>query len=268
MASEIFDLEDIVRSSKPVSPPLAVASRDEFRESRTIPLAEEIRSVREHVDKLEANEIVRFALSRYRDRITVISSFGSESAILLHIAAEIDPTVPVLFLNTGKLFGETLRYRDRLQETLGLTDVRAVGPHPEDILRSDKEGTLWNRNPNACCHIRKVLPLRRALKGFDAQINGRKRFQTTQRANLGKVEIIDGRICFNPLADWTSADLEAYRERCRLPKHPLADDGYMSIGCMPCTQRVAAGSGYRSGRWHGLGKDECGIHTGVDGEGI
>ena len=172
-----------MKNANPVASASDIALRTAFREPRAFGSADEIESLRERVNKLSANGIVEFALSRYRSRIAVISSFGSESAILLHIAAEIDPTVPILFLNTGKLFGETLRYRDRLQETLGLTDVRAIGPHPKDILQTDKEGTLWKGNPNACCHIRKVLPLRRALKGFDAQINGRKRFQTAQRAH-------------------------------------------------------------------------------------
>jgi phosphoadenosine phosphosulfate reductase len=166
------------------------------------------------------------------------------------------------------MFGETLRYRDRLQERLGLTDLRAAGPHPADIAHDDREGTRWSRNPDLCCRIRKVLPVRRALKGFRAQITGRKRFQTAKRASLLKAEIIDGRICFNPLADWSPQDLETYRERYRLPKHPLTDDGYVSIGCLPCTKRVAAVGEYRSGRWEGFDKEECGIHTGIDGDGI
>ena len=255
-------------SSAKLAAPVRTVAGAELPKRGGISPSEEIQNVRSHVEKLDAMRIMGFALSRYREQIAIISSFGSESAILLHIMAQIDPTTPVIFLNTGKLFGETLRYRDRLQETLGLTDMRAAGPHPEDIHREDKEGRLWSRNPDLCCRIRKVLPVRRALKGFRAQITGRKRFQTSQRAGLHKAELLDGRICFNPLVDWTLKDLEAYRERYRLPKHPLANDGYLSIGCLPCTKRVAKEEAYRSGRWHGLDKDECGIHTGVDGEGI
>jgi phosphoadenosine phosphosulfate reductase len=197
----------------------------------------------------------------------VVSSFGSESAVLLHMVAEIDPTTPVLFINTGKLFGETLRYRDRLQDLLGLGDIRTLAPHPVDRAAKDPDGTLWSRDTDACCNFRKVIPIRRALEGFAAQITGRKRFQTQARAEMRAVEYFDGRFRFNPLSSWTQADLENYITRHNLPRHPLVEDGYPSIGCMPCTRRVHAGEAYRDGRWAGQDKDECGIH-GVDGEGI
>ncbi len=197
----------------------------------------------------------------------VVSSFGSESAVLLHLVAEIDPTTPVLFINTGKLFGETLRYRDRLQDQLGLGDIRTLGPHPADRAKTDPEGTLWARDTDACCNFRKVVPLRRALDSFAAQITGRKRFQTHARNDMHAVEYFEGRFRFNPLADWSQADLEAYIATHDLPRHPLVEDGYPSIGCMPCTRRVHVGESYREGRWSGLDKDECGIH-GLDGEGI
>ena len=213
--------------------------------------------------------ILKLALTgEFAGRTAVVSSFGSESAVLLHLVAQIDPTTPILFLNTGKLFGETLRFRDRLQDQLGLTDIRTIGPHPGDRARIDPEGTLWSRDTDSCCNFRKVLPLRRALEGFEAQITGRKRFQTIARSVMAPVEYFEGRFRFNPLADWTLADLDAYRAKYELPHHPLADDGYPSIGCMPCTRRVQSGESYRDGRWAGLGKDECGIHTGLDGEGI
>jgi phosphoadenosine phosphosulfate reductase len=174
---------------------------------------------------------------------------------------------PVLFINTGKLFGETLRYRDRLQDVLGLGDIRTLGPHPADRAARDPDGTLWSRDTDACCSFRKVIPVHRALEGFEAQITGRKRFQTQARAEMHAVEYFEGRFRFNPLADWSQADLEAYIAHHDLPRHPLVEDGYPSIGCMPCTRRTHAGEGYRDGRWSGLGKDECGIH-GLDGDGI
>jgi phosphoadenosine phosphosulfate reductase len=218
----------------------------------------------------------------FAGKIAVVSSFGAESAVLLHMVAEVDPTTPVIFLNTGKLFGETLRYRDRLQEKLGLTDVRAVGPHPADLAAKDPNGGLWNADPDACCFVRKVLPLERALKGFSASITGRKRFQTNARSIMQPIEeeTIRGtgepgggggtRFKINPLAFWGQEELEHYTEAHRLPRHPLVKDGYLSIGCMPCTEKVPEGGSYRDGRWVGRDKDECGIHLPVntDGDGI
>jgi len=215
-----------------------------------------------------ALEQIEFVLrEEFVGETAVVSSFGSESAVLLHLVAEVDPTTPVLFINTGKLFAETLRYRDRLQDLLGLGDIRTLAPHPADRAAKDPDGTLWARDTDACCNFRKVIPIRRALEGFAAQITGRKRFQTQARAEMRAVEYFDGRFRFNPLSDWTQADLEAYITRHNLPRHPLVEDGYPSIGCMPCTRRVHVGEAYRDGRWSGLDKDECGIH-GVDGEGI
>jgi phosphoadenosine phosphosulfate reductase len=218
--------------------------------------------------RLDASGVLHLALTEFPGRTAIISSFAAESVVLLHLAAQLDPAVPVVFLNTGKLFGETLRYRDRLQDVLGLTDVRAVGPHPADRQALDPEGTLWSRDPDACCHFRKVVPLRRALEPFEAVITGRKRFQTAARASMEKVEFADGRFRFNPLGEWSLGDLTRHIEAHGLPKHPLVNDGYPSIGCIPCTRRVAVGEGYRDGRWAGTAKVECGIHTGVDGEGI
>ena len=217
----------------------------------------------------DARGLLELALKEsFAGKTAVVSSFGAESAVLLHLVAAIDPATPVLFLNTGKLFGETLRYRDRLQDELGLGDVRTIAPYTEERAARDPDGTLWSRNTDACCELRKVVPLRRALAGFAAQITGRKRFQTGARADMKPVEFFEGRFRFNPLAAWSLADLEAYSEAHKLPRHPLVEDGYPSIGCMPCTRRVTAGEDYRAGRWSGLDKDECGIHIGMDGEGI
>ncbi len=222
---------------------------------------------------LSADEILRHAVATgFAGQIAVTSSFGAESVVLLHLIAQVDPTVPVLFLNTGKLFGETLRYRDRLQEVLGLTDVRAIGPHPDDLRQDDPKGVLWTNSTDACCHIRKVLPVQRAMKGFEAQITGRKRFQTTTRTDMPMVELAEGKFRINPLARWSLAELSAYIGAHDLPQHPLVADGYLSIGCMPCTDRTQDGSDYRSGRWAGEDKDECGIHHPIggltDGDGI
>ncbi len=208
--------------------------------------------------------------TEFRGKIAAVSSFGAESAVLLHMVAQVDPTVPVLFLNTGKLFGETLRYRDRLQDVLGLTDLRSLHPHPRDERERDPHGGLWNTDPDACCYLRKVQPLERGLHGFEAQITGRKRFQTAARAVMPVIEVAQGRFKINPLADWDLDRLNTYMDEHKLPRHPLVKDGYLSIGCMPCTDRVKDGEDYRSGRWSGLEKDECGIHGPAltDGDGI
>jgi phosphoadenosine phosphosulfate reductase len=232
-------------------------------------IAAKLASVQKAAEGRDAKGILELALKgEFAGKTAVVSSFGSESVVLLHMIAQIDPTTPVIFLNTGKLFGETLRYRDRLQEQLGLVDVRSIGPHPADRAAQDPEGELWSRSTDACCNFRQVVPLKRALEGFSAQITGRKRFQTNARTEMQPVEYFEGRFRFNPLTDWTLADIEAYMAEHNLPAHPLVEDGYPSIGCMPCTRRVLSGEGYRDGRWSGTDKDECGIHTGVDGEGI
>ena len=224
-------------------------------------------------DLLAVDFLTTMLQHEFKDEICVVSSFGAESAVLLHMVAQIDPTTPVIFLNTGKLFGETLRYRDRLQTLLGLTDVRSIGPHPTDLAEKDSNEDLWQKNNDMCCHIRKNLPQERALKGFKAVLTGRKRFQTSQRGNMQRIEIDDevaARLRINPLADFTLEDLQAYLQTNNLPKHPLMKDGYLSIGCMPCTDKVKEGDDYRSGRWSEQDKEECGMHGTefVYGEGI
>jgi phosphoadenosine phosphosulfate reductase len=216
----------------------------------------------------DAHGILALALKEeFAGRTAVVSSFGAESAVLLHMVAAIDPHTPILFLNTGKLFGETLRYRDRLQDVLGLGDVRSLAPTREARDTLDPEGDLWLKNGDACCNFRKVIPLAQALAPFEAQVTGRKRFQTRERASMQAVEYFEGRFRFNPLWQWTLPELEAYSAAHNLPRHPLVEDGYPSIGCMPCTRRVQAGEDYRSGRWADSEKDECGIHL-TDGGGI
>ncbi len=197
----------------------------------------------------------------YSGRIALVSSFGAEAAVLLHMVSQVDPATPVIFVNSGKLFGETLRYRDQLVERLGLNDVRTVGPEPDRVDQVDPDGVLWYGNPNMCCYIRKVEPLQRALEGFDAWITGRKGFQGGDREGLPVIEASDdGRLKVNPLAGWNKDALDAHFAEHDLPRHPLEADGFLSIGCMPCTDRVAPGEDARAGRWRGKSKTECGIH--------
>lgn len=198
----------------------------------------------------------------FKERIALVSSFGSESAVLIEMVAEIDPSTPILFLNTGKLFGETLRYRNMLQERFGLTDIRALAPDADEVEAEDKNGLLWSRDQDACCDLRKTRPLDLEVAGFDAWITGRKQFQTDARSDLSLIEGVPGAIKVNPLANHTYEDLQAIANEHDLPRHPLVADGYLSIGCMPCTRRVEEGEDYRSGRWAGTDKTECGIHVG------
>ncbi len=222
-------------------------------------------------DHLETTALLRVMLEEvFPGRIALVSSFGAEAAVLLDLVARIDRTLPVIFLDTGKHFPETLAYGDALVERFGLANVRVVVPDPLDIDAEDPDGGLWQRSPDRCCRLRKLLPLTRALAGFDAWITGRKQFHGGVRQGLPRIEYFDGRVKINPLVGWSrEAILEAFRER-DLPPHPLHDEGYPSIGCRSCTGRVEAGQPLRAGRWPGMGKTECGIHelgSGGDGWG-
>jgi phosphoadenosine phosphosulfate reductase len=193
-------------------------------------------------------------------RLAVVSSFGTESAVLLKFVADVDRSLPVLFLDTGFLFEETLDYRDELVHHLGLTDVRALKPQIDLVERRDPDRDLWMHDTESCCHIRKVRPLSDALGGFDGWMNGRKRFHGDLRAELKHVEP-DGRLLkFNPLATLTHGALEAVFKAQGLPRHPLEKQGFSSVGCMPCTSRREQGEGVRAGRWRGSDRTECGIH--------
>lgn len=198
-------------------------------------------------------------------RIALVSSFGIEAAVLLHMVSQIDRTLPVVFLDTGKLFGETKRYRNELTDFLGLMDVRSIFPAPTVEASDDAEGHLWMTDPELCCHMRKVEPLERALRGFQAWITGRKRFHGGARSALPGLEVADWRLKANPLADWSHENIIAYRDLHDLPKHPLEERGYTSAGCMPCTDLPRPGGGVRDGRWAGTEKTECGIHWSVNG---
>lgn len=195
--------------------------------------------------------------------VGLVSSFGAESAVLLHLVASVDKSVPVLFLDTGKHFDETLAYRDRLAERLNLNLVNLM-PDPADLAARDENGLRWSFDPDGCCDLRKVRPLARAMTRFDATITGRKGFQSATRRGLPRFEIdksdAEGRLKINPLADWDADRIAAYFEEHDLPRHTLVAQGYPSIGCAPCTNKVKPGEDPRSGRWSGWDKTECGIH--------
>jgi phosphoadenosine phosphosulfate reductase len=206
-------------------------------------------------------EVIETALKTVgREQLALVSSFGTESAALLKVMADVDPAIPVVFLDTGWLFEETLAYRDTLIATLGLRDVRSIKPLEEALTRADPDRELWFSDPDACCRIRKVEPLARALKPFSAWINGRKRFQGGSRAEIPVVEDDGAKLKFNPFANVSREEIEAIYKLAKLPPHPLVASGYLSVGCMPCSSRTAPGEDARAGRWRGRAKTECGIH--------
>ena len=210
----------------------------------------------------DAEEFLEAMLvDRLPGELAVVSSFGTESAVLLHLVSRIAPATPVIFLETGKHFPETLEYRDQLAERLGLTNIVNAGPDPAELAARDEKGLRWSYDPDGCCDLRKVRPLERALAGFSGSITGRKAFQATTRTLVPRVEAVDGKLKINPLITWTKEDLDAAFAANNLPHHPLEDCGYPSIGCAPCTSKVQPGEDPRSGRWRGWDKTECGIHT-------
>lgn len=220
---------------------------------------------------LEAIPLLKaMMLDEFAGKIGMVSSFGSGSALLLSMVAEVDASIPVMFLETEKHFPETLEYVERLKEKLKLTNVQMLHPDPKLLANTDKSGELWKTQPNRCCWVRKVEPLQRALNesSIEALITGRKRYQTEQRSEMQTIELNeDGRFRINPLAHWTKEMIKEEFKARELPEHPLVEKGYLSIGCAPCTRVVKEGEDERAGRWAhtaelpgGEQKVECGIH--------
>jgi phosphoadenosine phosphosulfate reductase len=229
------------------------SSKAETPEQRVARLNAELRGK-------SAQEIIRAASREFGRKITYVSSFGAESAAMLSLIAEADPGMPIVFIDTGMHFHQTLQYRDTLRNFLKLTDIRNVLPVAEEVKAADPKGGLNKTDPDACCEVRKVRPLEPALKGFEAWITGRKRFHGGGRTNLPVVEYSEGRFKVNPLVEWTHEDVESYFDSRQLPRHPMVAEGYPSIGCWPCTVRPEDPNDIRSGRWVGFKKEECGLH--------
>lgn len=217
--------------------------------------------------EMDAEGVLRQAVEELlAGDIAMVSSFGADSAVLLHLVSKVDPGLPVYFLETGKHFPETLDYVETLKMRLGLSNVVTLRPDPADLAKFDPDGTLWETDPDSCCHIRKTEPLENVLAGFGGWVTGRKRFQTAERGVLPHFELTsDDRIKVNPLAYFSNVDIEAYKAEHDLPQHPLYGEGYKSVGCAPCTSAVAEGEDPRAGRWRGLNKKECGIHFDFNG---
>jgi phosphoadenosine phosphosulfate reductase len=243
------------------------ARRLDLLDIRPTPTSADVAALNARLQGASTPELLQSIITgAYAGRVALVSSFGAESAALLHMAAEIDRDVPVIFVNTQKMFGETLAYRDELAERLGLTDLRVFRPDPRLLKARDGTGLRWSYDPDGCCALRKVEPLQRALAPFDLWISGRKGFQSGTRTALPTFELDrehpgGAKIKINPLAGWTKDALDAYFDAHKLPRHPLEAQGYPSIGCAPCTSRVQPGEDPRAGRWRGWDKVECGIHT-------
>lgn len=218
-------------------------------------------------DEMDALGVLRHAVTEVlKDDIAIVSSFGADSAVLLHLVSQVDKTLPVYFLETGKHFPETLQYVETLKSHLGLSNIRWLRPDPKDLARFDPRGDLWETDPDSCCHIRKTEPLDAEIAQFGGWVTGRKRYQTAERGVLPHFELTsDDRIKVNPLAYFSDSDVNAYKSEHGLPEHPLFAKGYKSIGCAPCTTIVAEGEDPRAGRWRGLNKKECGIHFDFNG---
>lgn len=205
------------------------------------------------------------AIKKYEGDIVLATSMGVDSAVILHMISKIDPSLPIIFLDTRKHFRETLAYRDDLVQRFGLTDFRNITPDQLAIEVEDPDGTLNQTEPDNCCNLRKIRPLDGVIEGFAARITGRKRYQTPDRANMPILDEISPQVRVNPLAYWSARDVTEYLRRHDIPPHPLLSLGYLSIGCQPCTTRVASGEDPRAGRWRNSEKTECGIHM-VEGK--
>jgi phosphoadenosine phosphosulfate reductase len=210
----------------------------------------------------DAMEVLRDAINHtWKGKIAVLSSFGAEAAITLHMISRIDPATPVLFLDTGRHFAQTEQYQRQLTQKLGLTGVRLLQPNAAEAAELDPDGMLWSRDADACCALRKVRPLDHVLGDYEALITGRKQVHGGTRISLPVVERINSRIRINPLAAWSKHEIDSYFEQYELPQHPLTDMGYTSVGCWTCTAPASDDHAVRSGRWLGQDKTECGIHA-------
>lgn len=222
---------------------------------------------------LSAQKLLQVMIQKeFPGRTASLTSFGADSAVLLALIAEVAPDLPIFFLETGKHFSATLDYAKKLEEQLGLTHVIWLTPDEKMLGDTDPDGTLWQHTPNRCCWLRKVEPLERAMQqyGIEAMITGRKRYQTPQRAAMETIEIDEkGIFRINPLAHWSKGQQAEFIERRELPAHPLVAEGFLSIGCEPCTAIVQAGQDERAGRWaHTFDGDErkteCGLHVAAE----
>ena len=226
------------------------------------PRDEFVNALSKQLHGADAVEILDYVIHKaFPEKIALVSSFGAESAVLLKLAAQVNKNVPVLFIDTGKHFAQTLQYRRDLIRTLDLKNVITLNPDEEDLTNNDPHGTLWRNDPDQCCTLRKVQPLTSALRPYEAWITGRKQFHGGLREYLPVIEVSGEHIKVNPLAHWSHEQITHYTDSEELPAHPLVSQGYPSIGCWPCTHPANEADDIRAGRWRGAAKTECGIHS-------
>ncbi|MAZ46566.1 MAG: phosphoadenylyl-sulfate reductase [Rickettsiales bacterium] len=223
-------------------------------------LFEIISDFNKECQELTPEEILKFSIKKFGNKITYICSFGTESAIILHMISKIDKKFPIFLLNTHFLFPETIAYKNTLLKKLNLTNCLDIFPDQLLIKKEDPENILWKNNTNRCCQIRKVKPLDKILKNYSSWISGRKSYHQGERINLKPFELLNEKIVVNPLISIKKSETENYFEENDLPKHPLLDEGYFSIGCIHCTFKTTEDNNIRSGRWKNKIKTECGIH--------
>lgn len=202
----------------------------------------------------------KYILQEFKEDICLVSSFGIESGVLIHMVAQVDPNIDILFINTVKLFPETIAYKETLENHFQLKNVKTIMPDPADIMKYDSFDMLWQDDPDACCKIRKVKPFQQYIEPYKAWINGRKQYHGDKRKMLELVETVDGKTKINPLLGFTFSDSMAYLEKYKIPRHPLLEKGFYSVGCEVCTAKNSCEKNPRYGRWKGSSKTECGIH--------
>ncbi len=215
----------------------------------------------ERLERLSPEERLAFAVERFGDGLLFTSSFGAQSAVLLHLWSVVARSLPVVFIDTGFLFPETLRYRDELAARLGLT-VRILRPDVAHETFVERYGDgIQRSDSDFCCGVNKVAPLAPLREAARAWVSGLRRDQSKTRANAAILEADGHLVRVHPIADFTKSDVTAYLEKQALPEHPLVARRYLSIGCAPCTRAVGDGEDERAGRWAWSGKTECGLHA-------
>ncbi len=230
-------------------------------QNKTVLSDKELADLNKRFDGARPEAVLEWLAARFPDgEVPLVSSFGADSVVLLKMIADIDPDYPVLFIDTGKHFRETLDYRDHLAEHFGLNNLQSITPDSDELKAKDPYGALWISDADACCDLRKTVPLDRVMASQTGWITGRKRFQTSERSGLEVFEIDNGKLKVNPLASWGAADVATFVKDKSLPGHPLVPKGFLSIGCEPCTSPVKEGEDPRAGRWKGSDKTECGLH--------